>query len=119
MLQKEEFTHCRNFYSKVRGRDEGPPTRGNKYRIRGEKIMRNSELLITDRITAEQFLERIIYKENNMDFGLMDVETVNVIIDETDESQIVQEQAQSQIVQHSKRFCVVREVIEAQMCVLP
>lgn len=61
ILIEEEFRHCRDFYSLLRGRDDKAVTKGNKYQIRGAKIKRNSELLLEDRITPEQFLSRIVY----------------------------------------------------------
>lgn len=66
------------------GRDDKRTTKGNKYQIRGEKIMRNSQLLLNDRLTPKEFLDRIVYKENNLDFGLVNMELVNDIVDEED-----------------------------------
>lgn len=47
--------------------------------------MQNSKLLANGLITAEQFLDRIVYQQKEDDFGLLNVEFVNILIDEEDD----------------------------------
>lgn len=85
--------------------------------------MRNSELLLDDRITAEEFLNRIVYKQNNLDFGLIDVDTVNIIIDEEEEDSGFSDDESSSQMQTQlscpKNVCIACEDNYAVMCVLP
>lgn len=39
-----------------------------------KKITRNSALLANGQITCDEFLNRIVYKQNNFDFGLIDTD---------------------------------------------
>lgn len=134
MLLDEGFSKCRDFHTSLPsllGRNDRPSTsRGNKYQFRGQKIMHNSELLMHDRITAETFLNRIVYKQNENDFGLLDVEMVNIIIDEEDEeiedigtSHQTVTPSTSQNTNRAKGpsigTCVVCTTSEPQMVVLP
>lgn len=115
VLIDEEFRHCRNFYTLMHGRDDRPHTKGNKYRIRGAKIMRNSELLLRDEITPEEFLNRIVYKRNNLDFALMNVECVNEVIDEDEEED---ESGDDQSTSDFGR-CITCKETEPELCILP
>lgn len=127
MLLDEEFAKCRSFYSRIEGRDDAYCSRGSKYQIRGDKIMRNSKLLDDDRITAEEFLNRIIYKQNNLDFGLIDVDIVNIVID--DDSDIEDDECSSQSSsqttssstshESTKGMCVACTEKQSEMCVIP
>lgn len=126
VLLDEEFSKCRDFYSKLNGRDDGANNRGNKYQIRGQKIMRNSQLLLNDQITCEEFLNRIVYKQNNLDFGLIDAEMVNIVIDEEDfddgsENHVSQPSTLKSPADScmTKGKCVVCNDVEPQLCVLP
>lgn len=109
----------------MQGRDDGPNNRGNKYQIRGEKIKRNSQLLSEGKILCDEFLNRIVYKQNKLDFGLIDVDTVNIVIDDddsdTEDCGTSSEQSSTSTHSHGteKGKCVVCRNVEANLCVVP
>lgn len=125
VLLEEEFSKCRDFYSRLKGRDDAPNNRGNKYQIRGDKIMRNSRLLANEKITCEEFLNRIVYKQNNLDFGLIDADLVNIVVDtddddddsESEESLVKPPPLDSQ--GNTKGKCILCHDKERELCVLP
>lgn len=122
VLLDEEFAKCRDFYSRIEGRDDGSNNRGNKYQIRGEKIKRNSNLLANGQITCEEFLNRIVYKQNNLDFGLIDVDNVNIVIDDGDDSDSEESPSEpTSFNSHkiAKGKCVLCSVNEPELCVIP
>lgn len=47
--------------------------------------MKNSKLLLENRLDADQFLDRIIYQQSSDDFGLLDVTHINAYIDNDDD----------------------------------
>lgn len=47
--------------------------------------MKNSKLLLENRLNADQFLDRIIYQQSSDDFGLLDVTHINAFIDNDDD----------------------------------
>lgn len=97
--------------------------------------MHNSKLLSEGIISAEEFLNRIVYRQAEDDFGLMDTEFLNIFLDEDDdegqceEELLVQEEvnvsqgssSRSSSSQCSSKLgqCVVCQNEEPEICVLP
>lgn len=130
ILLDEEFLKCREFYSRLDGRDDKPAgTKGTRYQIRGKKIMAYSQQLLEDRLTPDEFLNRIVYKQNNLDFGLMDTNFVSPIVDDEDEDDDDSEHANNDDLQspladtsekrYSRGLCLTCKDAEAQLCILP
>lgn len=90
--------------------------------------MKYSHLLATNRLEPSEFLNRIVYKENGLDFGLLDVTLVSEIIDDDDEIEqplLLQQREEdsngiTEQSSHSRRgLCVTCNETEPAMCVLP
>lgn len=55
--------------------------------MRGEKIMKNSKLLEEGKMTPDEFLQKIVYKQSEDDFGLLNTINLNPIIDIEDDDE--------------------------------
>lgn len=49
--------------------------------------MRNSKLVLDGLLGPSQFLNRIVYQQNIDDYGMMDIEYVNILLDEDDDDE--------------------------------
>lgn len=56
-------------------------------KVRGEKIIANSKLMIEGRLDADEFLNRIVYQQSTDDYGMLDVTLVNVHLDQDEEEE--------------------------------
>lgn len=85
--------------------------------------MRNSVLLESGQLQPEEFLNRMVYKKNNLTFGLLDVDLVSQIpdeeefLEETEPDSTSQPQTQSQ--SSSNGYCIACEEGQPQMCFIP
>lgn len=118
VLLDEEYRKCRELHSILHGRDDKRKSRSNKYqvichfsflhsceintnfvefdllKVRGEKIMANSKLMLQNRLDADEFLDRIVYQQDSDDFGMLDVTLVNISIDKDDDKDSTNEHEQ-------------------------
>lgn len=91
--------------------------------------MHNSKLLSDGIITAEEFLNRIVYRQSEDDFGLMDTELLNSVIDDDDnddgeegqaeEEKMTEEEANVSNGSSKLGQCIVCQNAEPEICVLP
>lgn len=103
--------------------------------------MLNSKRLANGQITAEQFLDRIVYQQADDDFGLMNVEYINILIDDDDEENenadadtekaqeavenesailpIASSSSQASVLSNKLGKCKICSTDEPEMCLLP
>lgn len=82
--------------------------------------MANSQKLIDGRMTAEDFLNKIVYKQAEDDFGLLNTEYINPIVDEDEDDEEESECENAAIVENlPKGRCILCTEKEPEMCILP
>lgn len=94
--------------------------------MRGEKIMKNSKLLLDGLLEPSQFLDRIVYQQNMNDYGMMNVENVNIFLDADEEddrnSQVTEEISDSPVSTNtSNKYgqCILCSSCEPEILFLP
>lgn len=88
--------------------------------------MNNSKLLLDGLLEPSQFLDRIVYQQNMNDYGMMNVENVNILLDVDDDddekSQETEEVTESPVSpKMNKKYgqCILCNICEPEILILP
>lgn len=84
--------------------------------------MKNSQKLLDGRLTPSEFLDKIVYRQTEDDFGLLEFNNLNPLIDdevEEEDNRGSHNEIDEPMSEKSKGHCLLCNEADPQMCVMP